>query len=76
MTQCDKDVPVLAHIQRLVNEEHGLQNRGELGAEETHRLAVLKIELDLCWDLLRERQGAMPSQVVIRGKPGDATLMW
>ena len=49
------DASALAHIQRLAGEEHRLLERGELGAEESRRLAVLRSELDQCWDLLRQR---------------------
>ena len=40
-SQPDKDAPVLAHIQRLVDEEHGLFERGELGPEESRRLSTV-----------------------------------
>ena len=71
MTQPANDASVLTHIQRLANEEHGLLERGELGAEESERLAALQIELDQCWDLLRQRRalrefGGDPSQARAR----------
>ena len=53
------DQPILAHIQQLVEEEHRLFERGEHGSmEETdrQRLAVVQVELDQCWDLLRQRR--------------------
>ena len=50
------DASVLAHIQRLVGEEHKLFDRSELSAEESQRLAALQVELDQCWDRLRQRQ--------------------
>ena len=50
------DASVLAHIQRLVAEEHKLFERVELTPEENHRLAALQVELDQCWDLLRQRR--------------------
>jgi len=50
------DVSVLAHIQRLVKEEHSLFDRAGLSDDETHRLAALQTELDQCWDLLRQRR--------------------
>jgi uncharacterized membrane protein YccC len=70
-TQLDKDASVLAHIQRLANEEHRLFERGELDPEETHRLAALQTELDQCWDFLRQRRalrefGGDPSQARAR----------
>lgn len=53
------DQPVLAYIQQLVEEEHRLFERGEQGrAEDTdrQRLADVQVELDQCWDLLRQRR--------------------
>jgi Protein of unknown function (DUF2630) len=53
------DQPVLGHIQQLVEEEHRLFERGEHGTvSETDgkRLQELQIELDQCWDLLRQRR--------------------
>jgi Protein of unknown function (DUF2630) len=71
MTQPDNDASVLAHIQRLVSEEHRLFERGELGPEESHRLSTVQGELDQCWDLLRQRRalrefGGDPSQAHAR----------
>jgi hypothetical protein len=67
----EKDASVLTHIQRLVGEEHRLFERGELSADEQHRLAALQVELDQCWDLLRQRRalrefGGDPSQAHAR----------
>ena len=74
MAQPDKDASVLAHIQTLVVEEHRLFERGELSPEESHRLAALQVELDQCWDLLRQRRakrefGDDPSQA--HARPAD-----
>jgi hypothetical protein len=71
MTQPDKDASVLAHIQRLANEEHRLLERSELGPEPSRRLTALQTELDQCWDLLRQRRalrefGGDPSQARVR----------
>jgi hypothetical protein len=65
------DASVLAHIQRLATEEHRLLERGDLGAEESRRLAALQTELDQSWDLLRQRRalrefGGDPSQATAR----------
>jgi hypothetical protein len=65
------DATVLARISRLVKEEHTLFERGELSADESHRLAALQTELDQCWDLLRQRRalrefGGDPSQTRAR----------
>jgi len=65
------DATVLAHIQRLVAEEHKLFERAELTPEENHRLAALQVELDQCWDLLRQRRalrefGGDPAEAHVR----------
>jgi hypothetical protein len=52
----EQDASVLAHIERLVAEEHRLFEGGELPAEESKRLAHVQVELDQCWDLLRQRR--------------------
>ncbi len=55
----DTDQPVLSHIQRLVEEEHRLYEQGEqrtLGDADRQKLAVVQVELDRCWDLLRQRR--------------------
>ena len=74
MAQPDKDASVLAHIQHLVAEEHRLFERGELPPEESKRLAQVQVELDQCWDLLRQRRakrefGDDPSQA--HARPAD-----
>jgi hypothetical protein len=74
MAQPDKDASVLAHIESLVHEEHKLFERSELSPEESHRLAALQVELDQCWDLLRQRRakrefGDDPSQA--QARPAD-----
>jgi uncharacterized protein DUF2630 len=53
------DQPVLAHIQQLVEEEHRLFDKGEhgtVGEMDRQRLAQVQVELDQCWDLLRQRR--------------------
>jgi Protein of unknown function (DUF2630) len=51
-----KEAPVLSHIQQLVAEEHHLFDKGALDAAESQRLATIQVELDQCWDLLRQRR--------------------
>jgi Protein of unknown function (DUF2630) len=65
------DATVLTHIQRLVAEEHRLFEQGELGTDESKRLAEIQTQLDQCWDLLRQRRalretGQDPSQAHVR----------
>jgi len=47
---------VLNHINRLVKEEEQLYGKSELTGDDRGRLAELKVELDQCWDLLRQRR--------------------
>jgi Protein of unknown function (DUF2630) len=56
MAHGNKDQSVLSHIDRLVKEEEQLYGKGELTDEDRERLAGLKVELDQCWDLLRQRR--------------------
>ncbi|MGH3496459.1 MAG: DUF2630 family protein [Nocardioidaceae bacterium] len=54
------DRPLTEHISSLVDEEHALRQRlanGEISAPDEHaRLAGIEVELDRCWDLLRQRR--------------------
>ncbi len=53
------DQPVLNHIQELVKEEHRLYEQGErvtLTDTDRRKLAKVQVELDQCWDLLRQRR--------------------
>jgi hypothetical protein len=59
------DQSVLNHIDQLVKEEEHLYGEGELSADDRGRLAELKVALDQCWDLLRQR-GIVPTENVIR----------
>jgi hypothetical protein len=66
-----KDQSVLAHIQRLAAEEHGLFEKESLADAERKRLAEIQVQLDQCWDLLRQRRalretGGDPSQAHVR----------
>jgi hypothetical protein len=50
------DQSLLHRIQELVGEEHRLQSLDAMGEEERVRLRSLQVELDQCWDLLRQRR--------------------
>lgn len=54
------DQTIRDQIEQLVAEEHRLQHESEGGTgpdEVRHqRLGELKVELDRCWDLLRQRE--------------------
>ena len=56
MTQHTTDQKVLAHIEQLVAEEKKLYAKGEVSDGEKARLSQINIELDRCWDLLRQRR--------------------
>jgi hypothetical protein len=47
------DEELIAHIHRLVDEEHEIRGRGEPDEE---RLEQIDVTLDQCWDLLRQRR--------------------
>jgi hypothetical protein len=71
MPDKSSDQPVLGHIDSLVKEEERLYAQGELTDTDRDRLAKIKVELDQCWDLLRQRRalrefGRDPDQAKVR----------
>jgi hypothetical protein len=65
------DQPVLNYIQQLVAEEHRLYEKAALSKSDRKRLARVQIELDQCWDLLRQRRalrdvGLDPDEAEVR----------
>lgn len=53
------DEQVHGRIEELVAEEHRLWERQEQGVasdEDRRRLELVKVSLDQCWDLLRQRR--------------------
>jgi hypothetical protein len=55
------DETIAARMERLVNEEHELRVREQSDAAEAldadaERLRAIEVELDVCWDLLRQRR--------------------
>ncbi|CPR11540.1 hypothetical protein BN971_02826 [Mycobacterium bohemicum DSM 44277] len=72
------DSETLAHIRELVAEEKALREQLQHGdieaAEENDRLRRVEVELDQCWDLLRQRRalretGGDPREAEVR--PAD-----
>ena len=67
------DNPVLNHINQLVSEEERLYAQDSLSLDDQQRLSALKVELDQCWDLLRQRRalrefGEDPEKAKVRPK--------
>jgi len=55
MTTHTSDESILGKIQALVHEEQRLYGQGEVSNHDQVRLEQIKVELDQCWDLLRQR---------------------
>jgi predicted nuclease with TOPRIM domain len=68
------DLDIQHRIQSLIDEEHGLRSRlgeGQISVEEENqRLRSLEVELDQCWDLLRQRRARRE----FGEDPGDAQV--
>lgn len=68
------DDDLVQRIDRLVAEEHELHGRhhgGGVSDEERARLDALEVQLDQCWDLLRQRRarraaGQDPAEAQVR----------
>ena len=50
------DQTVLQHIEQLVAEEKKLYAKGSISDKEKAQLDEINVELDRCWDLLRQRR--------------------
>jgi len=54
------DASIGNRMEELVQEEHRLwdaEGRNEATEDDRRRLREVKVELDRCWDLLRQRRG-------------------
>jgi hypothetical protein len=72
------DESIAGRIERLVAEEHELRDREQADApnddalaDDRERLSAVEVELDRCWDLLRQRRalrdaGADPDEAEVR----------
>jgi hypothetical protein len=79
------DESIAARIERLVTEEHELRSREQTDSAEAleddaARLRAVEIELDVCWDLLRQRRalrdgGGDPDQANSRD-PNTVERYW
>jgi hypothetical protein len=50
------DETVLSKISHLVHEEQNLYGKDGLNDHDQIRLEAIQVELDQCWDLLRQRR--------------------
>jgi hypothetical protein len=71
------DASIAARIEQLVAEEHELRGAEQADSEDVdrleadqERLRALEIELDRCWDLLRQRRAIRDAG----GNPDDAQV--
>ena len=69
------DVSIQSRIKSLIDEEHALRDslgKGEISVDDEHaRLRSVEVELDQCWDLLRQRRakrefGEDPDEAEVR----------
>jgi hypothetical protein len=68
------DNQIHGRIEKLVAEEHqlwGRESSGQASDDDRERLQDLKVSLDQCWDLLRQRralreEGANPDAAEVR----------
>ena len=72
------DESIAARIERLVSEEHELRHREQDDRQDAEqldadqeRLRAVEVELDRCWDLLRQRRareefGQDPDEAEVR----------
>lgn len=56
MNDQTSDQSVLDRIQELVAQEHCLQSQSAMTEEDRSKLHAVEVELDQCWDLLRQRR--------------------
>ena len=74
VTQADKDQDILKQVNELVAEERELREKlqqHQIDQSEEHtRLRSLEVQLDQCWDLLRQRRALRASA----GDPDDAQV--
>lgn len=69
-----KDQDVIDRIERLAHEEHTLfekESEGQASTGERARLKEIEVQLDQCYDLLRQRRarrnaGLDPDEAVVR----------
>ena len=65
------DESISKRIGKLIEEEHRLYRHGAIGEQDRSELKALQVELDQCWDLLRQRRakrefGDNPDEAQVR----------
>lgn len=66
-----KDRTILHHIQELADEEERLYRESQISEADRARLKAIGVQLDQCWDLLRQRRalrefGRNPEEAKVR----------
>ena len=66
-----EDKQVLAHIKNLSAKEEDLYGKENLTDEDIKKLHAMQVELDQCWDFLRQRRalrdaGKNPDKAEVR----------
>ncbi|HKW01092.1 MAG TPA: DUF2630 family protein [Vicinamibacterales bacterium] len=56
MAEQHGDESVLGKIRQLVHEEQAIYGKSDVSDHDQVRLQKLQVELDQCWDLLRQRR--------------------
>lgn len=54
-----EDKKVFKHIKKIADEESRLYSKENLTDKEIKNLHAMKVELDQCWDLLRQRKALL-----------------
>ena len=67
----NRERTLLHHVEELVAAERELRDRGPADDADRRRLEGLQVELDQCWDLLRQRRaladaGRNPDEAKVR----------
>ena len=71
MAQQTSDESLLGEIEDLMHEEQHVYGQKELSDHDQIRLEKIQVELDQCWDLLRQRRarrefGQDPDEATVR----------
>ena len=71
MTKPTTDESLFQKIESLVHEEQRLYGKSELADHDQTRIEAIQVELDQCWDLLRQRRakrefGQDPNEAHVR----------